>query len=118
MNRVSKIVETFETFANPFSPEDEGTLCNIYPNAVVPLRYVENIINIDERGKESKERLKNFVSERFSNNAKKVLWDKVGKKKFANFTSALSSKIVTKGKRIDMLHSERDLFAEFIKICY
>ena len=113
MNRVSKIVETFETFANPFSLEDEGTLRNIYTNTVVPSRYVEDIINIDECGKES---LKNSGSERFSNNAKKVLWDKGGKNKFANFTSALLSKTVTKGKRIDMYHSERDLFAKFIII--
>ena len=44
-NRVSKIVKTFETYANPFSIEDEGTLRNLYTNVVVPSKYVEDIIN-------------------------------------------------------------------------
>ena len=56
------------------------------------------------------------MSERFSKNANKVLWDKVGKNKFANFTTALASKTVTKGKTKDILHCERDLFAKFIII--
>lgn len=108
--RVKRIRSTIEEHVNPFSSDDCGILRNMVTNAVVEEKFVQDIVNVTEKGKAS---LEAFENERLVKDPKTPLWATVSKNKISTFTSAFAKKN-TKNTPEKNVKLERNLFAKFL----